>query len=126
MTDAVEKARVLMAEAESDLTCGNYNKAVSAAYFAVRMLAEAHLPGLRTTKDVKIANALRRSLEPLIGKRQAREAAKKFLELFTERKRADHRPHLFGGEEAARLLREARELSDLIVRELGRRGGRAR
>ncbi len=60
--DLRRKSDRLMEEAVRDLECGCYNKAVSAAYFSVRMLAEHMMPGLRTSKDDKIANALKRML----------------------------------------------------------------
>ncbi len=57
------KSKVLIEEALRDLKHGSYNKAVSASYFTVRLLVEHLLRDLRTSKDDKIANALRRHLE---------------------------------------------------------------
>ena len=55
---SVNKAMRLMKQAKVDLENGCYDKAVSAAYFSVRMLSETYLKGLRTRRDDKIANAL--------------------------------------------------------------------
>ncbi len=48
---SVNKARRLMGQARSDLECGCYDKAVSAAYFTFRMISEVFLRGIRTSKD---------------------------------------------------------------------------
>ncbi|MGC9104788.1 MAG: hypothetical protein ACP5JF_08410 [Candidatus Methanodesulfokora sp.] len=70
-----------MKEAEDDFKRGNYDKAISASYFAVRMLAEIFLKDLNR-KDDKIANALGRALNESVrisctssrkGKRQITE-----------------------------------------------------
>ncbi|RDD53667.1 MAG: HEPN domain-containing protein [Candidatus Korarchaeota archaeon NZ13-K] len=98
----VRKSEVLFEEARKDLEVGCYNKAVSAAYFSVRLMAEALIGDIRTTKDDKIANALGR----LLG----RDARERMMWLFGERKRADHRVHLFDESTATQVLEVAREL----------------
>ena len=112
----LRKAEVLMEEAAMDLEHGSYNKAVSASYFAVRLTVEHFIEGLRTTKDDKIANALFRIAERKVGREEATRLKGTFLFLFNERKRADHRPHLFSREEAERIVRVARSLRDEITR----------
>ena len=93
------RSDLLMEEAARDLEVGCYNKAVSAAYFSVRLLAESLLK-MRTRRDDKIANALRRRLELAIGRWEAERVRREFLALFEARKRADHRADIFGREEA--------------------------
>ncbi len=100
-----------MREAELDLKHGCYNKAVSASYFAVRLLVEHFIP-LKTTKDDKIANALYREVEKKIGRRRAKEIREEFLKLFHKRKVADHRPYLFSEVEAQEMLERAKSLID--------------
>ena len=104
------KAEVLIKEAVEDLNHRCYNKAVSASYFAVRLLTEHFLPNLMTTKDDKIANALFREVERRSGRRKAEEMRCTFLFLFSERKRADHRADLFGEEEARTVVEKATSL----------------
>ncbi len=114
-----EKARILMNEALRDLECGCYNKAVSAAYFAVRLLAESKLMGLRTRKDDKIANALYRLLLRL-GEEEAEWIRRSFMKLFEARKMADHTSVSFNREEAKSLVRLAMELVERIEEVTGR------
>ncbi len=82
-----KKANVLFEEALKDLEIGCYNKAVSAAYFSVRLMAEVLLKDIKTTKDDKIANAIGR----ILGKNFKEET----MWLYEERKKADHRPFFF-------------------------------
>ncbi len=98
----VRKSEVLFEEARKDLEVGCYNKAVSAAYFSVRLMAEALIGDIRTTKDDKVANALGR----LLG----RDARESMMWLFGERKRADHRPYFFDESAASHVIEVAREL----------------
>ncbi len=102
------KAEVLLWEALKDLEVGCYNKAVSASYFAVRLMAESFLKGLTTTKDDKIANALGRSLGPKVRE--------EMLWLYEERKKADHRPYLFDKERASLAVKKSSELIELMKR----------
>ncbi len=98
----VRKSEVLFEEARKDLEMGCYNKAVSAAYFSVRLMAEALIGDIRTTKDDKVANALGR----LLG----RDARESMMWLFGERKRADHRPYFFDESTATLAIEVAKEL----------------
>ncbi len=116
--DKAEKARILLKEAEDDLLHGNYNKAVSAAYFAVRLTVEHRVRGLRTTKDDKIANALKRTLEVRVGRERAEGARRDYLDLFVRRKTADHRPYSFSREEAEDALEKASRLIRLVEESL--------
>ncbi len=111
------KSKVLLGEAERDLEVGCYNKAVSAAYFSVRLAAESILD-IRTKRDDKIANAVRRLLEPRVGTGKAEEAWKKYMKLFDSRKLADHRGKLYTRSEAEDCVKTARELRRLILQEL--------
>ncbi|MGB9631323.1 MAG: HEPN domain-containing protein [Candidatus Methanodesulfokora sp.] len=101
------KAEVLIKEAMEDLNHGCYNKAVSASYFAIRLLTEHFIPNLTTTKDDKIANALFREVERRVNRRKAEEMRYTYLFLFSERKRADHRADLFEKEEAKTIVEKA-------------------
>ncbi len=92
-----------MKEAEDDFKRGNYDKAISASYFAVRMLAEIFLKDLKTKKDDKIANALGRALNESVRR--------DFMYLFEKRKEADHRDKIFRMDEAEDILNRARKLS---------------
>jgi len=114
------KAEVLLEEAKIDLENKCFNKAVSASYFAVRLLAESFLPALMTTKDDKIANALFREVERRSGKEKAYYIRSEFLYLFNERKKADHRPDLFKEEEARGIVRRAEFLFNEIREILSR------
>jgi len=106
------KSRVLLKEATIDLEVGCYNKAVSAAYFAVRIYAESLLK-LRTRKDDKIANAVARALSGRHPEK-ANEARVKFLELFEARKIADHRPRVLSKSEAEYWVSEAKALMSAL------------
>ena len=110
------KSDVLMEEALKDLEVGCYNKAVSAAYFSVRAAVEHLLPGLRTSKDDKIANALKRVLRRELGDEGAEEARGKFLALFEARKVADHRPKSMEEEEARFYVSLAVDLRKMILK----------
>ncbi len=109
------KSDKLMEEAVRDLECGCYNKAVSAAYFSVRMLAEYMMPGLRTSKDDKIANALRRMLSRKVGEDEAERIRSDFLSLFEARKRADHRPFMFEEREAKFFVEMAMGIRGVLL-----------
>ncbi len=78
--DKLTKSEVLLKEAWVDLESGCYNKAVSASYFAVRLAVEHYIP-INTSKDDKIANALKRKLEGLVGDR-AGDFRWRYLKLF--------------------------------------------
>ena len=119
--DLWEKSKLLMEEARRDLDAGCPNKAVSASYFAVRMAAESLLRGLRTKKDDKVANALARLLEPVLGEERARNVRNSFLRLFSLRKAADHTPRVFSAEEAREVVEEAERI--LAILEAARSGG---
>lgn len=113
----LDKAEVLIREALEDLKNGCYNKAVSASYFAARLLTEHFIPNLMTTKDDKIANALFREALRRSSEERATEIRRIYLFLFSERKRADHREDIFSEEEAktvvnlaVSLMREIREI----------------
>ncbi len=106
--DKLTKSEVLLKEAWADLEGGCYNKAVSASYFAVRLLVEHYIP-INTSKDDKIANALKRRLERSVGSR-AEDFRRRYLKLFQRRKIADHKPLLFSREEAEGIVREAADL----------------
>ena len=104
---SVGKAIRLLEEAREDLKVGSYDKAVSAAYFSVRMLAEVYLKDLRTRKDDKIANAL--------GRKLGEDTKKDFLYLFERRKEADHRDKIFTKKEAEEVLDMAESLFNKIM-----------
>ncbi len=109
-----EKSKRLEEEALEDIRVGCYNKAVSAAYFAVRLAAESKLRGLRTRRDDKIANALARVLSRTLGEGGAELVRREYLSLFEARKLADHRPYLFSREEAEDVVSRARKLLRVI------------
>ncbi len=115
----LEKARVLISEAKEDLRHGSYNKAVSAAYFSVRLTAE-HLLTIRTSKDDKIANAVYRNLKEVLREEKARQVRLDFLDLFNLRKYADHRGVLFTEDEARDIVKMAEDLMKLIINNLSR------
>ncbi len=108
---SVNKAMRLMKQAKVDLENGCYDKAVSAAYFSVRMLSETYLKGLRTRRDDKIANAL--------GKKLGDQVRLEYLYLFERRKEADHRDKVFGKEEARRIVARAESLFNRLISLLG-------
>ncbi|RDD53293.1 MAG: HEPN domain-containing protein [Candidatus Korarchaeota archaeon NZ13-K] len=110
----MNKALILMREAERDLGTGNYNKAVSASYFAVRMVAELLLRDLRTRKDDKIANAL--------GRVMGEDSRRELMYLFERRKEADHRDRVFTREEAEDVVSRARSLLERILERIERDG----
>ena len=110
-----EKSRRLMDEALMDLIVGCYNKAVSAAYFAVRLAAESKLRGLKTKKDDKIANALARLLSRSLGREASERTRSEYLSQFEARKLADHRPYSFEREDAERQVMRAKELLRTIL-----------
>lgn len=100
---SVEKSATLMREARKDLEVGCYNKAVSAAYFAVRMAVEKYLESLGATfskKDDKLANTMQS-----IGHGDVAYAMRV---LFQARKRADHGDKFF-------TLKEAEELMEIAA-----------
>lgn len=109
-----EKSRRLEDEALEDLGIGCYDKAVSAAYFAVRLAAESKLRGLKTRRDDKIANALARVLSRTLGDEGAERVRREYLALFEARKLADHRPYQFSREEAEDVVSRARKLLRVI------------
>jgi len=111
-----KKAKVLFREACKDLENGCYNKAVSAAYFSVRLMAEVLLKDLKTTKDDKIANA--------VGRILGREIKEEILWLYEERKKADHRPFLFDRERASLVVSKASKLLKIIESEISSEAGR--
>ncbi len=104
------KSKVLMREAKTDLEHGSYNKAVSASYFAVRLLVEHLIPGLKTTKDDKIANALYRAVEGRRGRKVAKSVKARYMELFAYRKMADHHDTLFSLEDSRKIVQMAETL----------------
>lgn len=104
---SVNKALRLLKEAEEDLRIGCYNKAVSSAYFSVRMLTELYLKDIKTKRDDKLANAL--------GRRLGDDIRKDFLFLFEMRKEADHRDKIFSRDEADRILRKAELIFNLLL-----------
>lgn len=67
LVSKLDKAEKLLEEAEADIRIGSYNKAISASYFSVRLTVKHYLRDLKTTKDNKIANALKRSLVKELG-----------------------------------------------------------
>ena len=82
-----------MEEAIKDLEVMCYNKAASASYFAVRMLAEEILRALGENiprRDDKLANAIR-------NKGLVREATA-MATLYSLRKKADYEARVGGGE----------------------------
>jgi len=115
--DLLKKSEKLIEEAVKDLEMGCYNKAVSAAYFSVKMTTEHLLKGLRTTKDDKVANALKRLLLVKVGEKKAEIVRRRFLALFEARKLADHRPRMLTEEEAEKFVKMAIELRKIILEE---------
>ncbi len=115
MLDLRSKSDELMGESLKDLEVGCYNKAVSAAYFSVRLAAESILKGLKTKKDDKIANALMKVLSRKLGEKKAKELKDEYMALFEARKIADHRPISFSKEMAEFYVRTAEKLRDIIL-----------
>ncbi len=105
----LEKAKALMDQAFKDLEMGCYDKAVSAAYFAVRMVA-SHLTRSRARRDDKVANALANFLGD--------EGKIKMMALYEMRKRADYREKFTSEGEAKIVLKEANDLFNLIIEEI--------
>ncbi|MBS7247675.1 MAG: HEPN domain-containing protein [Candidatus Freyarchaeota archaeon] len=96
---SVVKSKVLLREAKRDIEVGCYNKAVSAAYFALRMVVERYLDSLGapySKKDDKLANTIQS-----LG---MKEVAYVMRVLFQARKRADHSDKLFTLKETEDLL----------------------
>jgi len=120
---SVAKSRVLMGEARKDVEIGCYGKAVSAAYFALRMAVERYLERLGapfSKKDDKLANTMRS-----LGLKEVSYAMRV---LFQARKRADHGSKFFTRREAEELVAMAEEawrrvLEALREREARERGG---
>ena len=105
-----EKARLLLREAEADLEAGCYNKCVSSAYFAARMVAETWLK-VRGVKDLprrddKLANLLRNM--------KLRAIADGLMALYKLRKLADYS----GVAASLEHAREALRLCRLVFEEL--------
>ncbi|MGB9630810.1 MAG: hypothetical protein ACP5KE_02770 [Candidatus Methanodesulfokora sp.] len=71
LASKLDKAEKLLEEAEADIRIGSYNKAVSASYFFVRLTIEHYIKDLKTMKDDKIANALKRSLARKNGRERS-------------------------------------------------------
>ncbi len=101
-----KKANVLFEEALKDMEIGCYNKAVSAAYFSVRLMAEVLLKDVKTTKDDKIANA--------IGRLLGREFKDEMMWLYEERKKADHRPFFFDEKRASLVIERASNILEVM------------
>ncbi|MCD6244681.1 MAG: HEPN domain-containing protein [Candidatus Korarchaeota archaeon] len=114
--DIRAKSHELMREAIKDLEVGCYNKAVSAAYFSVRLAAESVLKGLKTRKDDKIANALEKILSRELGVEKARDIKNSYMKLFVARKLADHRPISFSKDEAEAYVRIAGRLREILLK----------
>ncbi len=108
---SVNKAMRLMKQAKVDLENGCYDKAVSAAYFSVRMLSEIYLKEIKTRKDDKIANAL--------GRKLGDEVKIDYMYLFERRKEADHRDKMFDKDEAKRIVVRAEKLFNKLINLLG-------
>ncbi len=108
------KARLLLEQAKKDLEIGCFDKAVSAAYFSVRMAAEL-LTQSRARRDDKLANAL--------GNLMGDEVKARMMALYELRKRADYRGKLTSEGEAKLAVREAEHLLNSILEEMGKGEG---
>ncbi len=86
------KVRDIAERSEKEVEAGCYNKAVSAAYFSVRLTAESMLD-IKTKRDDKIANAVRRLLEEVVAK-EAEEAWRYYMIPSEKRRLAGHRRNL--------------------------------
>ena len=115
MSELKAKSDTLWKEALKDLEAGCYNKAISAAYFSVRLAAESILRGIKTRKDDKIANALERLLARKLGRKRAEELKAKYMALFSARKLADHRPYTFQKSQAEKHIKTAEKLRNTIL-----------
>lgn len=105
-----KKSFLLIKEAEKDIEIGCYNKAVTAAYFSARMVAEdflksriKHLP----RRDDKLANTLK-----ALGFTQL---AEKLLLLYDQRKKADYGEETISKTESLNALLHAREILEQLT-----------
>ncbi len=109
------KAKLLIEQAVRDLELSCFDKAVSAAYFSVRMAAEL-LTRSRARRDDKLANAL--------GNLMGDEFRIKMMALYEFRKRADYRSKMTSEGEAKIAVRDAKQLLESIIEEIEERGGK--
>ncbi|MEM1658296.1 MAG: HEPN domain-containing protein [Candidatus Jordarchaeales archaeon] len=112
------KSKVLLDEAKRDIEVGCYNKAVSAAYFALRMVVERYLDSLGaqySKKDDKLANTIQS-----LG---MKDVAYAMRVLFQARKRADHGDKLFTLEEAKDLLSMAESSWKTVLEAFKKKAG---
>ncbi len=108
-TTFAEKARLLLHQAEVDLSQGCYEKSTSASYFAV----ENALSALSLDKQGSIPKGYRSRLA-LMG-RWFPEEVGEFDGMHRLRVRADHWDDLISREEAEDQLRKARRLVDRLL-----------
>jgi len=111
-----EKASIVKEEAEKDLKIGAWNKAVSASYFMLEMLANA----LFALKKQKTTGFMGRVslIKQLLGK----DIASEFLLIHEKREKADHKEKIFSKEEALEIFNKAIKfyhmLKNLVEKEL--------
>ena len=103
-----EKARILKKEAEIDLKCGAYNKAVSAMYFMNEALANA-IFSIKMQKTRGFSGRAR-LIRILFGSK----IYKLFLKLHELREKADHKELLFNKEIADSTFILALEIYSIL------------
>ncbi len=108
----IRKGKILLQEARKDLEIGNYNKCVSAAYFAVEAFANAlFLIKKQKTRGYRGRIALVRSF---IGDKYA-----EMMEVLHDmRSDADHRDKLMTRSDAEYAIKTAEELINALVKKL--------
>ena len=108
----IRKGRVLLEEARKDLEIGNYNKCVSAAYFAVEAFANAlFLIKKQKTRGYRGRISLVKSF---IGEKYA-----EMMEVLHDmRSDADHRDKLMTRSDAEHAIRIAEKLINALVKKL--------
>ncbi len=106
---SLEKSKLLLEEAEKDIENGCFNKAVSASYFASRMILEIFFRDLGivfSKKDDKMIN--------ILASLGLRKEASDLRVLFEMRKEADHRAYVFSEKEARYAFNTSKIIHDKI------------
>jgi len=109
---SLEKAKELIRQASEDPRISCFDKAVSSAYFAARMVVELFLARRRLRlprRDDKLANLL---------KRQGFEEAEILLLLYNWRKESDYGPRLTDKGRAEEALKLAKRVIEALKGEM--------
>ncbi len=116
---SLDKARLLLIQAERDLEIGCFDKAASAAYMAARMAAEVLLRSLGQRgiprRDDKLARA--------VANLGMRPEAEELMRLYEVRKRADYSRYPVDAASASDCVRAAGRLVESFVSRVTRGAG---